>query len=183
MDLRTEQRGQVKCGGSLIHRDIVLGVAHCGDLGLNRAFATVNHTNSNRPTGFEFTSEVESYVWHEDWHAPTRENDIMLFKLKDPVPERFYNARTASYGIALNTQRPVPNDGTDVTVVGVGQLSAEGSVSKELRDVTVQIIDYETCDSPRAFDGAIFDNQMICAGVPAGGKVRNTHIHDTTQNV
>lgn len=44
-----------------------------------------------------------------------------------------------------------------------------GIVSRYLMDVSVDIIDAQSCNSPRLYGGAVTKN-MLCAGILEGGK-------------
>ena len=47
--------------------------------------------------------------------------------------------------------------------------SYTGTVSKDLMEVTVDLIDRQVCNSPRVYGGTVTKN-MLCAGDLEGGK-------------
>jgi trypsin len=62
-----------------------------------------------------------------------------------------------------------PPAGALSVVSGWGTLTPGGSLPSQLQAVEVDIISHEKCDSAYAGYGGITEN-MICAGVPVGGK-------------
>jgi hypothetical protein len=59
--------------------------------------------------------------------------------------------------------------GTMATVTGWGATAEGGAGSNALLEVAVPLVSNATCNSPSSYNGAVTEN-MLCAGLPAGGK-------------
>eukprot|EP00980_Cylindrotheca_fusiformis_P006432 scaffold1375_cov137-Cylindrotheca_fusiformis.AAC.21 len=72
--------------------------------------------------------------------------------------------------LSINDVDSLPFVGQNLTVLGLGLLGEEGVPPDFLRDVVVEAISTEECNSRDSYDGAVFDSVMFCAGVNGGGK-------------
>lgn len=96
---------------------------------------------------------------HPDYQANPSMNDIMLVKLTQAVD-------TTLQSIQLDPNQQ-PSVGSEVTVIGFGVTSEGGTVSRELLEVTVNVVGFNNCN---AIYGNIVDETKICAGFAAGGR-------------
>jgi len=142
------------CGGSLVHKDIVLSAAHC----YNAVNGYARIGSNNRDFGGEILAVTSTKVRHPDYVARTVTNDFMIVKL---------GAFSSKTPVSFNAARSFPNDGGSVTAIGMGTLSeSSNAVSSSLQEVTVEKFSDTKCD------GIYFrynTDAMICAGVDAGG--------------
>jgi Trypsin len=155
-------KGGFYCGSSLIRNDVLLTAAHCFKYFDRGALIGItNLTSSNQVD----TIPMVSYHLHPNYIDATNENDIMLIKLERgpnvPVPL-----------VAWNKDRTIPSNGEVVRTIGFGRVTASGSLSKVLRKVDINVIDYQTCANDYSnYSQHPIDEQMICAGIlDVGGK-------------
>ena len=90
----------------------------------------------------------------------------MVLKLASPVNQ------ANPVNLSLNTQYSIPSSGQDLTVIGLGVTTPNpnGPLTDILRDVVVQAVDTEQCNSRNSYNGDVVDEVMFCAGVQGGGK-------------
>jgi secreted trypsin-like serine protease len=136
------------CGGTLIHEDIILTAAHCGD-----AFLDGVHIGGVLVNGMDAVEvvSVDQEFPHMDYDPTTTINDIMLVKLTAPVTSPL---------VSLNFDPTVPAEGDVVTVIGFGHTMFNGSVSDILLMVDVDVYSDEFCELP---DPNYDPPTMICA--------------------
>lgn len=156
-------RGFVQCGGSLIRKDIVLTVAHCDPGDAVSISLGVNFTSTTDTSGFHFRTTQE-VIPHPNYNPTNKANDVAIIKLNSPVE----NAELMDY----NGSEELPVDGSDVVAIGFGSTSVNGPYPSELQEVTIQVVDIDTCNSEHSYTGTIQDDIMICAGSATGGRVR-----------
>lgn len=153
------------CGATLIHRDIVLSAAHCDGAFWKKV---VVGPGNNAKGGWAEWRPIRSKMYkHPKFNWDTMEYDFMMFKIAPPTSTKLRNA-LKNRPITLNTGRSSPSDNDWLTVIGYGAIKENGQQSSNLREVQVQYISDEQCDSD--YDGGIFPATQLCAGVSGGGK-------------
>ena len=150
------------CGGSLIAPGVVLSAAHCGSY--NQENVIVGGYEYGKVTGDAVRLRVIDEARHPNYNDNTIENDFLLLRLEETVQ------MNTDVVLSLNNQYTRPVDGQDLTVLGLGLTSDGGSSPDKLRDVVVQAISGEECNSSDSYAGEINDAVMFCAGVSEGGK-------------
>jgi trypsin len=169
IEVRTND-GIYLCSATIIWEDILLTSAHCvvdlqlKGLTIQGVDAFVGLEDQNKKDTSEYR-EVELAIPHPSYNANTKENDIMIFKMKDPV-------LTVS-AVGLNFEPTIPADGAKVDVFGFG-VDSEAVTAlfpDKLQTVSVNVIPFSDCNDANSYDGDINNNVMICAGIPGGGKV------------
>lgn len=156
------------CGGALIDPIWVLSAGHCS---YNFDGSPLQPAQVNIVIGRHRLSSSEGQrvavvkiVRHPGYqHGISFDNDLALFQLASPVaatPIKFIDTQMDAL--------EAPN--RPVMVTGWGLISSSGPASDVLRQVQVPLVDLTTCrQSYGVFDGTITDN-MLCAGLKAGGK-------------
>jgi trypsin len=156
---RVDEYSRSHCGGVLIHYDIVLTAAHCAS---NYLSAVVNAYVTSGSYNDQINRSVQSVTVHPNYNSNTRVNDFAILKLSSPVYTVF--------PIALNGDGAAPGIGQSLTVIGVGAIRESGPSSGVLNEVSVNVLNPDTCNSQRQYNGAVVTSSMFCAGVPSGGR-------------
>jgi len=157
---------QNQCGATLIHPDILMTAAHCQfDFDGQPIFEGWSvFIGGTQLSGADAVDNIAiaSVHPHPEYNAITSKNDIMLIKLASP---------SVAQPAALNFEPTLPSDGETVTAIGFGATSEGGLSSEILQKVNVGAVDFQTCEAQYQLAGEqIFDEVMLCAGVPRGGK-------------
>jgi trypsin len=146
--------GSLRCGASLIWGDVLLSAAHCDDA-YNGENTFIGGTKLN-PSNAKEIIQMGDTVVHPDFAFPI--NDIMLVFLKKS---------STSPLSKWNADPVVPVAGEKVTVIGFGDTSFGGTLSNNLLEVQLNIVDFVTCNN--AYGGTINDAVTICAASAGKG--------------
>jgi len=156
------------CGGTIINCEptIIVSAAHCFQ-GESPAKVTCGDWKLDGTDTYEHSLEVSGVINHPSYNAATYENDIAVVKVNGSMP----CSQGKIWPACLpNTARYTYEGWADTIVSGWGTISSGGAISNTLKYVKVPPVADATCNATDSYDGDIVSDQMICAGMAAGGK-------------
>lgn len=150
--------GESFCGAILIHPDILLSAAHCAGVFLYQ-YVYIGGIK------FDGSDALETIIATEERPDPRYERsdffgdryDFMIVKLSRPVKGQKVPV------VRLNNETSNPIAGQSVKTIGFGHTSEGGTISNVLLEVTVPVVDQESCEQGYVNRG-VNDTDMICAG-------------------
>ncbi|XP_037319257.2 serine protease 27 [Pungitius pungitius] len=161
-----QQNGGHVCGGSLINKEWVMSAAHCfSSVSTSGWQVSLGRQNLQGINPNEVSRTVASVILHPQYNSGTSNNDIALLRLSSPVQFTDYIRP-----VCLAASDSVFNTGTGSWVTGWGAVQ-EGVLlpfPEALQQVQVPVVGNRQCNCLNDV-GTVTDN-MICAGVLAGGK-------------
>ncbi|CAG5107778.1 Oidioi.mRNA.OKI2018_I69.chr1.g3483.t1.cds [Oikopleura dioica] len=135
------------CSVSLIAADIGITAAHCcSNPTLMSQSVTFGDLSRN---GMTQAKMIKRHVIHPDFFEADFEFDVCILFFHESVE---YDENTSS--VCLTDQdEPLPPVGAPVFIAGWGLVEDGGTISLNLREVAVTIVDYAICNAEDAYDG------------------------------
>ncbi|XP_055389892.1 trypsin alpha-3-like [Condylostylus longicornis] len=149
------------CGGTILNMKWILTAVQCIlDATYDKTYVRAGSNNWNYGGVVKWARRI---IPHPDYFQKTRDSDIALILLRDPLPESNYIS-----GIALADH--LPAEGTRLKMSGYGTIYQGADRAPYLLSVYVNMLSKLTCEDHYRGTGYVITDTMFCAKGPNGGK-------------
>jgi trypsin len=156
------------CGGTVIKSNWILTAAHCVENRTLPSMIQVIQGLDDLTLGAGARISVTKIVMHEKYDPETKDNDIALLRLSNPITSRPISLITPKEEV--DALPPT----TRVLISGWGHTKEDGKKSPKLQKAIVEIIDRTVCNSPDSYKGTITDNMLCAASEDKPGKIKDS---------
>jgi len=152
--------GQHFCGASIINKNWAVTAAHCVNEGDNIKVVAGAHSKSSGGQKYQ----VERIIKHKEYNSRRMYNDIAMLKIGGAGMTLSDNAMP----VCLPSKGYEWATGKELIVSGWGTLRSGGSSPDKLNQVTVPVVDFNTCAHQNSMSTSW--KHVVCAGLEQGGK-------------
>ena len=146
------------CGGTILNNRWILTAGHC--INLNRKSVTKVMVGIDDKNEIYEQFDAEYLFLHCDYDDPTLNNDIGLIRLDRDLE---FNERIQPISLPKKGEE---SNFTSGEIMGFGAIKENGSMSDELKSVTLDLLKDEDCMRDERYK----NTTMLCAGFKEGGK-------------
>ncbi|KAI9290621.1 trypsin-like serine protease [Neoconidiobolus thromboides FSU 785] len=157
--------GRHNCGGIILNKNTVLTAAHCSQGSVSSYTVNVHRHNLQQTASAEGgqSIRVSRIINHPSYNPNRFTNDVSIWKLATP-------ASVDIGSIDLDDGTYGEQTGLKVLAAGWGVTRAGGSTSPVLREVSIPLVDKNTCASYWTSNGVNVDVSLQVCAAAEGGK-------------
>lgn len=167
VSLQNKYTGEHFCGATLVDEYYVLTASHCyAGEALDSLVAVIGAYDLSNSSGYDLPEQSNARAVNLIEYNEAENGDYLLFQLAETVSD------VPVLSLATEADMRKIAEGDSLRVIGWGDIDPDDSVATYpdvLQEADVTLMNHETCQDNYAEIGDEVTDDMICAGVLAGG--------------